>query len=107
MNRKLAGGLAVVVVLLAAWWFGFHRRHKPGAAAPPAAAAAAKGIATSVARPESHETGVVQPRGGIPRWSFDVDPVGPLRLEGQVLAADGGPVGGATVWLDSAPPRST
>jgi uncharacterized GH25 family protein len=42
-----------------------------------------------------------------PRWSFDEDPVGTLRLEGQVVDAAGAPVAGATVWLSSAPPRST
>jgi protocatechuate 3,4-dioxygenase beta subunit len=41
-----------------------------------------------------------------PRWALDVDPEGPLRLEGQVVDADGHGVGGAEVWLSSVPPRS-
>lgn len=36
----------------------------------------------------------------------DADPVGPLRLEGQVLGPGDEPVGGATVTLSSVPPRT-
>ena len=108
MNRKLVGGLAVVVVLLAGWWFGIRRRHAAGTA-PPATAAAGSASAPSLPsfRRDRADKADRAPRGMVPRWSFDEDPVGPLRLEGQVLAADGGPAGGVTVWLDSAPPRST
>jgi protocatechuate 3,4-dioxygenase beta subunit len=47
------------------------------------------------------------PRGMAPRWSLDLDPEGPLRMEGQVVDVDGHGVGGADVWLGSVPPRST
>src|SRR5262245_58587154 len=37
---------------------------------------------------------------------YDPDPAGTLRPEGQVIDAAGAPVGGATVTIDSRPPRS-
>jgi uncharacterized GH25 family protein len=39
-------------------------------------------------------------------WDLDLDPEGPLQLEGQVVDADGHGVGGAEVWLGSVPPRT-
>ena len=39
-------------------------------------------------------------------WDLDLDPEGPLQLEGQVLDADGHGVAGAEVWLGSVPPRT-
>jgi len=39
--------------------------------------------------------------------AMDDDPVGPLRLEGQVLGPEDEPIGGAQVTLSSVPPRTT
>jgi hypothetical protein len=47
------------------------------------------------------------PQPGAPIFLRDADPVGGLRLEGQVLDADDRPVAGAEVWLGSVPPKST
>ncbi|HUJ63712.1 MAG TPA: carboxypeptidase regulatory-like domain-containing protein [Kofleriaceae bacterium] len=97
--RKVLGGIAVVVVIVAAWWRWPHHdapANKPAAPRPlpPAPAHAAK---TDSDHPS--------PRGTAPKWTLDVDPEGPLRLEGQVVGADGRGIGGAEVWLGSVPPR--
>ena len=42
-----------------------------------------------------------------PSAMLDLDEEGPLRLEGQVVDREGHGVGGAEVWLGSAPPRTT
>ena len=41
------------------------------------------------------------------KFTLDVDPDGPLRLEGQVVDADGKGVGSADVWVSASPERST
>src|ERR1041385_3025837 len=55
----------------------------------------------------------VKPRGDTPSartapspWTIDVDPEGPLQLEGQVVDADGNGVGDAIVAVSSVPPRT-
>jgi len=103
MNRKLAAALAVVVVLAAAIWFFFLRGGHPQAAQhAPAAGSQHEALPT----PKKVEADT--PKGPAPpmRFARDDDPAGPLRLEGQVLDENDQPVGGATVWLSSAPPRT-
>ena len=39
--------------------------------------------------------------------AVDDDPVGTLRLEGQAIDENGAPVEGATIVLNSAPPKTT
>lgn len=62
--------------------------------------------APTPATPKRVSSGSEQPATSF-EPSPDDDPVGDLRLEGQVLDADDLPVAGATVYLDSNPPRQT
>jgi hypothetical protein len=101
-NRAvLAAGLVglvglVVLGLIATWQW---RRDRP---APPEAAAQ-----TSPAR----AAGAVAPWSGggaaaAPVILEDDDPIGPLRVEGQVVDADGHGAAGVTVAISSGPPRT-
>src|SRR5258706_12882263 len=102
MTRRRVAGLLALVVVVAGVYLIFFRHHgdatKPSAVAPPAPAA----------DPWAHagEKQDQKPqRGAIPQWTFDVDPEGPLRMEGQVVDADGHGVGGAEGTLGSVRPR--
>src|SRR5262245_7212555 len=105
MNRKVGALAGLVAVALAVWLFAFRDRggaakptpaNQPGATkVDPWGNAAKKGDDT----PEP-------PKGTAPRWTLDVDPQGPLVLEGQVVDEDKHGIGGAEVWLSSVPPRS-
>lgn len=106
MNRKIVGVVVALVLVLVAVWFFALRDTKSAPAkqdvkAPPPKADiwANTGSATSSDAPA--------PKGVAPKWQLDIDPEGPLRLEGQVQDADGHGVGGAEVWLGSVPPRTT
>lgn len=108
MNRKVIGGLlALVVALAAVWLFWLRDRGGPSSAAKPTAAAKpgpqVPATPTAPAAGDQPEA----PRGIAPKWSLDVDPIGSLPLEGQVLGPDGSGVAGAKVWLGSVPPRTT
>src|SRR5262245_3997638 len=107
MNRKLVVGLlALAVVGVAAWLLLRRGREaaKPVEERPRVAAIKPAPSAASGAR--APEAPGPAPRGAAPRWSLDADVEGPLRLEGQVVDADGKGVGGATVVLGSVPPRT-
>jgi uncharacterized GH25 family protein len=95
MKRKLVGGITVLIVVVAAWVLVHHRAKSAPtpAKSTPAASSRAKPIA------------IPHRSAATPEWSRDVDPEGPLRLEGQVVDEAGAAVGGATVWLSSEPPR--
>jgi uncharacterized GH25 family protein len=96
MKRKLVGGIAVLIVAVLAWVVFHHRGDH------------AKTSATSSTANRADQPIKVPHRSAAsPEWSRDVDPEGPLRLEGQVLDEGGAGIGGATVWLSSEPPRST
>lgn len=96
MTRKLVGGLAAVAVAVVAVWF-FALRHHDKHAAP-----AAPAVKTDRMKPIS----IAQRSAASPEWVRDVDPEGPLRLEGQVVDESGDGVGGAVVRLSSEPPRT-
>jgi uncharacterized GH25 family protein len=98
MKRKLVGGLAVLLVAVAVIWWVKHRGEPAQKAAPGAPAQHAQKFSI----PRTQPAASASQR----EWARDVDPEGPLRLEGQVVDADGAGVGGATVWLSSVPPRS-
>ncbi len=106
MNRKVLGGVVALVVALAAVWL-FWLRDRGDADVQRATGSA--GSAAVVARPATADKAdaVATSRGATPRWSMDVDPEGPLALEGQVVGPDGQGIAGAEVWLTSVPPRST
>src|SRR3569832_2495541 len=102
MNSKRLGGvLAVIAVVLGAWLFFRHRSdHAGGKGTADRASNKVPSLATQhAARSEA-------PSARSAAWDLDVDPEGPLRLEGQVVDADGHGVAGAEVWLGSVPPRT-
>ena len=101
MSRKLmlaAGAIAAAVIAI---WF--LRRGGDTPAPPPAPA----GRAAQATRPGDATEPAARDRGEAPmRFVIDDDPVGALRLEGQVIDAGDQPVGGATVVLAANPPRT-
>jgi hypothetical protein len=106
VNRKIVGVVVALVLVLVAVWF-FALRDKPSAPAkqapkPPPPKTDIWANAGSAASSDAPA-----PKGVAPKWQLDIDPEGPLRLEGQVQDADGHGVGGAEVWLGSVPPRTT
>lgn len=104
MNRKRIGAIAgLVLVALAVWFFAFRGR---GDDTKPAAQQSARNGKIEAPKPAAKTDDTPAPQGMAPRWSLDVDPEGPLRLEGQVVDENGHGVGGAEVWLGSVPPRS-
>jgi protocatechuate 3,4-dioxygenase beta subunit len=105
MSRKLATGLAVLVAAaLAVWWFALRER---GAAPSAPATKGGPAAVEALAKSSRADDPAAAPQGMAPKWALDVDPEGPLRLEGQVVDADGSGVGGAQVRLGSVPPRTT
>jgi Carboxypeptidase regulatory-like domain len=105
MIRKLGVGAVLVCVLVAGIWLVFVRGRGEATSAKPANARTA--VVPKPAASSAAPAAGPAPRGRSPRWSIDRDPEGELRLEGQVLGPDGKAAGGATVWLESAPPRTT
>lgn len=104
MNRKLLGGsLAVVLGVVAVWLFWL--RDSGDAGTPKSNAGSARAADVKAAPAKQGRKAEIPASSGTSRWLLDVDPEGPLRLEGQVLSGDGDGVGGATVWLSSVPPR--
>ncbi|MEO8551390.1 MAG: carboxypeptidase-like regulatory domain-containing protein, partial [Kofleriaceae bacterium] len=99
-SKRLGAVLGLVALVLGAWLL-FFRHHddksspKAGRANNKVPSLATQHAATQAAAPTSH-----------PEWSLDLDPEGPLQLEGQVVDGDGHGVGGAEVWLGSVPPRT-
>jgi uncharacterized GH25 family protein len=97
--RKILGGIAVLIVAVAVLLLIRHRHDAPTSGASPAAPAASN-------RAKPGVRGVPETAPTQREWARDVDPEGPLRLEGQVLDEGGAGVSGATVWLSSVPPRT-
>jgi RNA polymerase sigma factor (sigma-70 family) len=90
-------GLVVIVAVLAVIGYRYLDRDKPES--------------PSVTREEPRPTPnkpatVLDPRVGAEQATREDDPTGTLRLEGQVIDADDKPVGGATVAIDTNPPRT-
>ncbi len=102
VNRKLVAGAGAVVVILAVVWWVFLRKGDEAKSV-----VAEHGRSAEITPPPQPSGGDRSaPRGMAPAWKIDVDIEGPLRLEGQVVDPQGKGVGGAEVWLTSAPPRS-
>ncbi|HTR53306.1 MAG TPA: carboxypeptidase regulatory-like domain-containing protein [Kofleriaceae bacterium] len=104
MSRKTLGAALALAIAAAAVWFFFLRSH--GDASAPAPAPIAKAPPAPPSAPAKTSSDQRSPRGRAPAWTLDLDPEGPLRLEGQVVDRDGHGLGGAEVWLASVPPRS-
>ncbi len=104
MNRRLAAlaGVALVLVAFAGWWFALRDR---GDAARSSPTATKPELPRLDSKPQA-QAGDPTPQGMAPRWLQDEDPVGPLRLEGQVIDEHGAGVGDAVVALTSVPERT-
>jgi len=100
MNRKILGGAIALVVVVVGVWFlwlrggGDDTDHGDD-----------HGRSGAIAKGSHRNAQPAPGRSGQIQWALDVDPEGPLRMEGQVLGPDDRGVGGATVWLASVPPR--
>ena len=91
MSKKLGGVVALAIIAAAVWLVFFrHRDAAPVAHQPPS---------------KSTQFKIGSNAPTIPTVEADLDREGPLRLEGQVVDADGQGVGGADVWLGTVPPR--
>jgi uncharacterized GH25 family protein len=104
MNRRVTGTVFAVGIIggAALFWLGRgdadeRKKAEPAPALTEREVPDQRRLATSSALPQPvfHQV------------SMDDDPIGPLRLEGIVLGQDDHPVGDATVFLDSNPPRTT
>lgn len=110
MNRKLIGGLLALVVAAVAVWFlwlrggGDEPVARTGSNTRSAEQLAANKPVTPAATRDGHIN--VEP-GRSGKWTLDVDPDGPLALEGQVLGPDGKGVGKAIIKVGSSPARTT
>jgi uncharacterized GH25 family protein len=105
MSRKHVIGVGAVVAIAIGVWFAlFGHRGKDAAKPAPDHQRSAKIENATAVAPQTPPAPA--PQGIAPKWRLDVDPEGPLRLEGQVLGPDGKGVLGAQVWLGSVPPRS-
>ena len=107
-NRKLAGALvALAVAVFAVYWFAL--RGGDDTPATTTAEHARDGKVAGGGPALATDDGSAAPggrSGRFSRWSVDVDPDGPLRLEGQVVGPDGRGVGSAEVWLGTTPDQS-
>jgi hypothetical protein len=104
MRSRVPLIVAGAVLALVAIWLAFLRAGG-GDAAPPPAEAPTTAAEDPWAKPAAKHT--PPPAAAAPQFLRDADPVGALRLEGQVLDADEHGVEGAEVWLASVPPQST
>lgn len=109
MNRKLIGGvLALMVAAVAVWFMWMRDRSGEPAATTASTTRTGQVAATKPVTPAATRDGHIAVEAGRSgRWTLDVDPDGPLALEGQVLGPDGKGVGKATVKIGSSPPRTT
>ena len=109
MNRKLYGGVLALMVAAIAIWFlwirdrGGEQRSTTASTTRTGQVTAAKPVTPAATR-DAH---IAVEAGRSGRWTLDVDPDGPLALEGQVLGPDGKGVGKATVKIESSPARTT
>jgi protocatechuate 3,4-dioxygenase beta subunit len=105
MNRRVVALLVGILIVagLIVWWR--WPRASSDVAQAGSGSARSGAIAPGSAATPTHAEAAQAPRAPAPRWSLDVDPEGPLRLEGQVVGPDGKGIGGAEVALGSVPAR--
>jgi Carboxypeptidase regulatory-like domain len=104
MKRALVAVVAVVIALLLVWFLWLRDRgdHKPAVAEGSGRSAKVEPTPKPADKPAQEAPKSMQ----APRWMMDVDKVGTLVLEGQVVGPDGKGVAKAEVWLGSVPPRT-
>lgn len=101
MSRRAAAALVGgAVLLLALAWWARSRDERTGPGGPVATKPVAEPAPFNARRPA--QAAPAPP----PRIASDADPVGTLRLEGQVVDDAGEPVAGARVTVSAVPPRS-
>tara|TARA_R110002073_G_scaffold3074_1_gene20522 strand:- start:17501 stop:20290 length:2790 start_codon:yes stop_codon:yes gene_type:complete len=100
-NFSIVAAAGLVAVLV--YWFGFRdTSEKPKDAPVVQKAAPVRATTTTAPKVQSQQAGTRNVE-----VSYQDDPEGSLRLEGQVINAEDDPVAGAIVTLDSRPPRFT
>ncbi len=100
-SKNIAIAALVACLAAAALWFATRDGAEPKNDAP---VASPKQVATTPApAPKASASG--KRSGGAVEVRYEDDPVGSLRLEGQVITADEAPVAGALVAIDARPPR--
>ena len=104
MKRRAVAVLAVVLAIVCAVILYLRFRAKDSAS-PSTIARGGSGSAMIPATPKAAPE-APPPQRPAQRWTLDVDPEGPLRLEGQVLGPDGKGVANAHVAITTVPPRS-
>jgi uncharacterized GH25 family protein len=107
MNRKLIGGLLALVIAAVAVWFLWLRDRGSTTAKPDATANQGRSgqVPTDKPTTPTRSAHISALAGRSAKWTLDVDPDGPLQLEGQVLGPDGKGVAKAKVTLSSSPKR--
>jgi hypothetical protein len=106
MNRKVvAAAIGLLVAAFLVWFFAIRDSGSGGAGGGEAGRGA--GFATGKGPVVKKAPGDVVSDGQGTPTGWDVDPVGTLRVEGQVLDDQDAPVEGAEVWLSSQPTRKT
>ncbi len=101
-NISLAAAAALVMALV--YWFGLRGDDAPAPKPSPAAQQAPTKVTPTVRPPAKTKGERETPRAAFV-VNYDDDPVGSLRLEGQVITTEDDPVVGAMVSIDSRPPR--
>lgn len=109
MNRKLLAVIGLVLALGAALSWFLWIRGGDGASKPRAGTGVGSGATSTLPRPGAGGGSDGDPAAASGRQAggWDVDPVGALPLEGQVLDDQDQPVAGAEVVLASTPRRTT
>jgi hypothetical protein len=104
MNRRVAlGGFAVIALAVVIGWWAMHGSGPPAAHRQTTVA----GGPSTTGHGRARSAELDPARGGGDTVQVDDDPVGALVLEGQVVLGDANhPVEGATVVLQSNPPRT-
>jgi Carboxypeptidase regulatory-like domain len=112
MNKKLAGWMAVVALvalvavvatrMLGLWGGGSAAGRSPRLGSASAGSAAAVGSSQLLPGKSAKVEAAAQ---RLPELAHDDDPIGTIRLEGQVIDAVDQPVVGATVAIDANPTK--
>lgn len=103
--KRIVGVVAIVVAVFLVWFFWLRERGDSKPDAKDGSARSAK-VEPAPQKPADKPAEDAPRSMQAPRWMMDVDKVGTLVLEGQVVGPDGKGVAKAEVWLGSVPPRT-